>query len=71
MSRDELKHFYGKSAEFDNRFAELVGKYNEFDSINSIVKSLEPYMQEMGAFYETAITRDKAMLNNFIKNPSH
>ncbi|MFC2091554.1 hypothetical protein ACFLTD_02145, partial [Elusimicrobiota bacterium] len=67
MTPADLDAFYNNTEEFLSRFNELSDQCSEeMEGIDTLLSSLKPYIEEMGAFYNIALERDEYFINNFL-----
>ncbi len=63
----DLSEFYARAPEFKRRFNNLLRKYgNEFNTIDSVLLNLKPFIEKMGSFYDIARRRDTEFIKNFL-----
>ncbi|MFC2091972.1 hypothetical protein ACFLTD_04285, partial [Elusimicrobiota bacterium] len=67
MSPNDLDKFYTDADQFVEKFNSLTEKCSdELEAMDTLLVSLKPYMEEMGAFYNVAVERDKHFIKNFV-----
>ncbi len=68
ITRDELDEFYEKAEDFEKKFNSLISMHQkEILTIDSLLLTLKPYIDEMGNFYNIACKRDEEFVRNFVK----